>query len=686
MLRHIYFNLIYVRGRLSTWIMLALLTIMCTAIYIVFPGIFDWETTVDVTISTSFLLLALLFVGVTKALNIFKDSETNGMELIIVSKPITRSMVIGSKFISLIIVLLFYTFSQLPIIMIGTIMYKSSFIITYLNFFFLCFFITIFFAAVTTLLALVFGTLGSLAFSSLIGTVLILFTFLLPTLLKIGSTDKDSKLIGNSFSNNYIVDNKYTSGGFPDRIVYNFDKDNENYNYIWQPKSVLLGTEETPVSDSGLKEIVSSINSEQDNIKFYLGDVFNIGRSFNSLITLFSNQEYKESYPIDYATKYLKLDNFEQINSYYDHLKYVKVSNTNYKESIDDYSVQLNLAPPFFGDNNGGFFTKAKQYGQYVSDATKDLFKKNNITQDFYNNAIDKLSNYKNSIQADFDSTTDKDEKIALLTKFTFMGFLDYYFSGMKINEKKVAEDGLKLFLILTNLTQNSITENKLSEASTLFKFGNKNTSYISIIDNSWLKLDNMFGEYYDDLLPIEFKKENLFNSSPVSLDQFGSGDQRISNLKFWYSYSFSIDSLIQYYGNEETKNNYDRDTFSLLQQERNTMDSDLRSYSVIPKVNGDNNIYKDSSNRYKVINPSNIEIIKKTQNINPMIYEVFHSGIRLSISNKENLKNLDNSYRVYKYELNDYINSNYSVIIVLVINILTFGTSIIIYYRRDFK
>jgi hypothetical protein len=86
------------------------------------------------------------------------------------------------------------------------------------------------------------------------------------------------------------------------------------------------------------------------------------------------------------------------------------------------------------------------------------------------------------------------------------------------------------------------------------------------------------------------------------------------------------------------------------------------------------------------VVNRDIIKRIQEQNKVNPKILDVFHSGVSLSISNKKTLKELSNKYDVYRYELIEYINSRYSVIIVLVINILTFGASIMIYYRRDFK
>lgn len=669
MLRHIYFNLTYVKGRVSTWIMLALLTIMCSAIYILFPGIFNWETTVDVTISTSFLLIALLFVGVTKALNIFKDSETNGMELIIVSKPITRSMVISSKFLSLVIVLLFYTLSQLPIVLIGTIMHESSFFITYFNFFFLCFFITIFFAAVTTLLALVFGTLGSLAFSSLIGTLLILFTFLLPTLLKIGSIDKDSRIS----SPNYFVDNKYTGEGFglPSRIVYNFDKDSKNYNYIWQPKEV------SAVEKDGLQEAVRTTIESQDNIKFYLGDLLNLGRSFNSLITLFSNKEYKESYPIEYATKYLKFDNFSEINDYSDHLKYVSIRKDGYEKDINDFSMQLHLLPPHFAKENGGFFTKSKKYGKYVADASKKLFKDNDISKDFYDSAFSKLVSYKESIKKLYDQEQDKENKVYILTKFNFVSFLDYYLSNRKINERMIAEEGTKLFIVLSEISNDAINSNSISKSPSFFQFSESEENSISIIDNSWMKSKQLYDPKLQTL-PVKFKKNSMFNSVPVSLDNL-NWSEKLKDMKFWFSYSFSIDSLIHLYDNKDISSltNY----LSFISKDRIVdTKSDLLSYEFLGEINS---LFGPKGS---VVNLDIIERIQQQNKVNPKILDVFHSGVSLSISNKSTLKNLSNKYDVYRYELNEYINSRYSVIIVLLINILTFGASIIIYYRRDFK
>ena len=210
---HLYFNYQYLKGRTSTWILLALLVTIAFLAYIVLPHwVFSTSKAAgDLSLSTFypyyitfysfFLSLFLAIASASKALNIFRDSSSDGTELIFLAKPITRPKILLSKFTSFWAVMGFYVVAQLPLVIIGAAMAKTNVGHVMLGFLISSFFTILIFGNVAILLASALGTVGTL----LIQICITLFFF---TILNNALFGNIPEWADNKFANYFDLGNQ----------------------------------------------------------------------------------------------------------------------------------------------------------------------------------------------------------------------------------------------------------------------------------------------------------------------------------------------------------------------------------------------------------------------------------------------------------------------------------------------
>ena len=166
-------------------------------------------------------IISAIFVAV-KALNIFKDSEDDGTELLIVSKPITRFKLVLGKFASLYTMMFFFSiFTFVFAALIGTTdKYASSkqIIEFAASAAFGTFVIQLLLSSIIVFFASVFGKVGTIIVSILVPLILTISSLILVPF--------SHSQISSNYTKTYVV--QAQDGKFVQKDIYGFKKDDES--------------------------------------------------------------------------------------------------------------------------------------------------------------------------------------------------------------------------------------------------------------------------------------------------------------------------------------------------------------------------------------------------------------------------------------------------------------------------
>ncbi|WP_420330627.1 ABC transporter permease [Mycoplasma todarodis] len=166
-------------------------------------------------------IISAIFVAV-KALNIFKDSEDDGTELLIVSKPITRFKLVLGKFASLYTMMFFFSiFTFVFAALIGTAdKYASSkqIIEFAASAAFGTFIIQLLLSSIIVFFASVFGKVGTIIVSILVPLILTISSLILVPF--------SHSQISSDYTKTYVVQSK--EGKFVQKDIYGFEEDDKS--------------------------------------------------------------------------------------------------------------------------------------------------------------------------------------------------------------------------------------------------------------------------------------------------------------------------------------------------------------------------------------------------------------------------------------------------------------------------
>ncbi|TCG11451.1 ABC transporter permease [Mycoplasma todarodis] len=168
-------------------------------------------------------IISALFVAI-KALNIFKDSEEDGTELLIVSKPITRLRIVLGKFASLYtLIFLFSIFAFVIVALISLIDSNATSVQRFeyaASIAFGTFIIQVLLSSIIVFFASVLGKIGTMTLSILIPLILSITSVVLIPLS--GATLSSG---GGEYTYEYVKQDK--SGNFKVEKMYGYRKDRD---------------------------------------------------------------------------------------------------------------------------------------------------------------------------------------------------------------------------------------------------------------------------------------------------------------------------------------------------------------------------------------------------------------------------------------------------------------------------
>ncbi|NQZ29512.1 MAG: ABC transporter permease [Mycoplasmatales bacterium] len=173
-------------------------------------------------------IVTAIFVAI-KALNIFKDSEEDGTELLIVSKPITRFKVVLGKFVSLYSLMFLFSMFTFIIVSLITLIDKNATSMQRIEFAasiaFGTLIVQFLLSSIIVFFASVLGKIGTMTLSILIPLIVsIASTILIPM------SNSKLEVFGNNFTHSYVSKDK--NGEFKISKIYGYKEykndDNDN--------------------------------------------------------------------------------------------------------------------------------------------------------------------------------------------------------------------------------------------------------------------------------------------------------------------------------------------------------------------------------------------------------------------------------------------------------------------------
>ncbi len=169
-------------------------------------------------------IISAIFVAI-KALNIFKESEENGTELLIVSKPITRFKLVLGKFFSLYSLIFFFSLFVLIVVSLISLIDSNATSLERIKFSFSIAFGTLIIqwllSSIIVFLASVLGKIGTMTLSILIPLILSITSIVL---IPISGSTLSSYGEGE-FTHEYIAKDK--SGNFEIKKFYGYESDHD---------------------------------------------------------------------------------------------------------------------------------------------------------------------------------------------------------------------------------------------------------------------------------------------------------------------------------------------------------------------------------------------------------------------------------------------------------------------------
>ncbi len=172
-------------------------------------------------------IISAIFVAI-KALNIFKESEENGTELLIVSKPITRFKIVLGKFFSLYSLIFFFSLFVLIMVSLISLIDSNATSLERIKFSFSIafgtFIIQWLLSSIIVFLASVLGKIGTMTLSILIPLILSITSIVLIPIS--GSTL--SSFDNTQYIHKYIA--KDESGNYEIKKIYGYDAVNDHKN------------------------------------------------------------------------------------------------------------------------------------------------------------------------------------------------------------------------------------------------------------------------------------------------------------------------------------------------------------------------------------------------------------------------------------------------------------------------
>jgi ABC-type transport system involved in multi-copper enzyme maturation permease subunit len=180
------------------------LLIVTAGIYVAVPLILDLETT---TFIKRFVIGMFMSFGIATAiiaLNIFKDGERDGTELIVISKPITRGEILTSKTVSFFLIMFIYMIFNATIVVLGSVLTASDILITLGNYAVGVSMTIMMTGAVAILFSLVYGHIGTIAFTTFFIFLISLAIFVVP--MFVGQKRKIGNTLNNVVSTFVLMD------------------------------------------------------------------------------------------------------------------------------------------------------------------------------------------------------------------------------------------------------------------------------------------------------------------------------------------------------------------------------------------------------------------------------------------------------------------------------------------------
>jgi ABC-type transport system involved in multi-copper enzyme maturation permease subunit len=202
MFAHIRFNLSYTFGRLSTWIMLVVISALAFTLFFLIPYIGTRGDYSNLYKNYAGLLyqsiggIHFIFAIVcsVKGNNIFRDSINDGTELIFSSKKITRMNIVLSKFISYWTVVWFYIITQFLILLISIAYFRVDASPVIIGYFFSMIFVALFCGSLSSFFSSILGRVGSIVV--VVSICVITFAVLPPIIGLVTYWSPDNKWIG----------------------------------------------------------------------------------------------------------------------------------------------------------------------------------------------------------------------------------------------------------------------------------------------------------------------------------------------------------------------------------------------------------------------------------------------------------------------------------------------------------
>ena len=318
------FTMKYILKKKST-ILMPIASFFVLLMLTIIPSFFK-EVTADIFTKVVLLVVSSICISITsvfatiKGLNLFKDISSEGMEIIIVSKPIKRSQIILVRFIyffllGIILCLLNYFAILIGLLSSANLVPESFSIFKYISLFFISMLlIYIFFGSLSILLSLKFSTKLVSSFSLGFLSMGTLFAQLLPQvapMIEKGFTHKYSDISFASTGNYSSLKYKLTSDG--KIIIYTKDVN-------------------TPLTPDEIKFIIEAMNTKDDYswiniVNNFLNPIAGISKISSVASSVFNNNSYGEK--VNFTDYYISFNESQKvINNLWE--------NKNYFLGIDD--------------------------------------------------------------------------------------------------------------------------------------------------------------------------------------------------------------------------------------------------------------------------------------------------------------------------------------------------------------
>lgn len=510
---YLYFLFVFLIKKKGTWI-IPLISFLLILIFSLIPS-FMGEVGINNLMLYFSIVISLFFsisFVVVKVINIFKDGQDEGIEIIIVSKPIERWQIIIAKFTMFVAASLFITFINVIALSIGFgfswnySLYPQGFGNTIGAVIGGTLLVCLFFGSLTVLFSLKFGkklsaNLPTTIFSVLFGVSMI--TSLIPSLGVTPSNTVDGMIQNISLRNGY----NYSSSNISQLIdIQKIDYNNKNHLII-RLKNDTTSTRDWNSIYLELKEIFDSSYGSGDWIKALKWlNVVNIpldnDTGFKSLSSYFSTYQSENTYvnPNTYYFGVFDMNySYELQNTVLPKNSQGKTILQNFYEIPDNYYNTMPGMQIMIQNNTNWSNIKIPEY-TFIDDEIGQIYGKYNYENTYFTGQIiDQLSNNKNfindvlNLMRDSSSNSIYDYKTILdrlVTAFQQVGYI--YSNG----DELISFDQYNTFL-------NKYLDKKI-DVSKLFKIqseNNENNEYIDYIPTILLiaSFNIMYDTYYTE-------------------------------------------------------------------------------------------------------------------------------------------------------------------------------------------